>query len=87
MLAERKLSSKINYDVLRGLKSEDTTGADDLDASTTLSIKSETGTDVQFVNTTAIQRNNDRAASVKEMPVVYESGPLTSKLTKRPSKR
>ena len=72
MLAERKLSSKINYDVLRGLKSED--GTEDSSDVTTLVPKAE-------------KIETPSSGRISEMNIVYETGPTSMSTTKRGVKR
>ena len=90
MLAERKLSSKINYDVLRGLKSEDNSNYGDGDDLTTpatdeLALKVE-ATPSSSLST--IAEVDDEEGGDNEMAVVYESGPSVSLTTsKRPGSK
>ena len=70
MLVERKLSSKINYDVLRGLKAEDTT--DDFTV-----IKTE------VFNPDGERESTNGARTLEDMPIVYETGPTVKRTNKR----
>ena len=87
MLAERKLSSKINYDVLRGLKSEDSTssagggGYDigagiDLKGGITPKIEATTTSDLSTI--AEEESEGEETSSGRHMAVVYESGPTLS---------
>ena len=76
MLAERKLSSKINYDVLRGLKAED-------EPSKSIKTELSDNRNEQGVLMDGLIAAR-RFADVADMPVVYESGPTrTTKASKR----
>jgi len=68
MLAERKLSSKINYDVLRGLKTEDT-GGNNNNKNDFNVIKEESNDEIKLV----------KIEDTKLNPIVYESGPVNNK--------
>ena len=74
MLAEKKISSKINYDVLRGLKSEAV-------EETLQVVKKEEPVCVKDNSkdkseTNAPVEDNDDVLLLKDMPAIYETGLL-----------
>ena len=93
MLAERKLSSKINYDVLRGLKSEDGTSIGggppdndgiDLTGGLTPKIETTTSSTTGVGLSTIVEEGEDGTSSGgRQMAVVYESGPTLPLSSKR----
>ena len=99
MLAERKLSSKINYDVLRGLKSEDGgSGSSDMlgydDGNDSDDNTRQAGDLVPKVESSSLstiieEEEGELTSSSGQMAVVYESGPTlaTSSSRRAGSKR
>eukprot|EP00111_Clytia_hemisphaerica_P024927 TCONS_00073442-protein len=79
MLAERKLSSKINYDVLRGLKSEDNIpGYEENEPSIVPKVEMPSA-DISMVT--------GRSEVEESMPVVYETGSTLATSKRAVSKR
>ncbi|XP_012554613.1 transcription factor IIIB 90 kDa subunit isoform X1 [Hydra vulgaris] len=71
MLAEKKISSKINYDVLRGLKSETVDECHQVSKPETISVGDNFDIKPQLLSAVA---DSEKRLLSKDMPIVYETG-------------